>query len=235
MKKRAYFITGTDTGVGKTFVAAGLASALRRCGIDVGVMKPVETGCPVKRGVLTPEDALRLKRAAGSLDALDEINPYRFKSPLAPGIAARLDGLSIDFKKVRRCFEGLLERHDAMLVEGAGGLLAPLTDKETIADLAGYLKLQLIIVAASRLGAINQTLLTVECAKKKRVPVKGIILNHPGKKADTSQRYNEGEIKRFSRLPVLGEVPHLKKGPPDNKVREAFEAIVSVLWHHNLL
>lgn len=212
--KRGCFITGTDTGVGKTFVACALACALKRSGMDVGVMKPVETGCVERNGGLVPADALALKAAAASADPLDTINPYRFAEPLAPNVAARNTEREIDLTIIKERFEDLSSVHDLVLVEGAGGLLAPVTDSETTADLVVQLGLPLIIVAPSRLGCINHTLLTVRVAEQKGIPVLGIILNHPAPldAADLSTQYNLDEIKRLSGVPVLGEVPYMEEG-----------------------
>ncbi len=212
--KRGCFITGTDTGVGKTFVACALAGALKNHGRDVGVMKPVETGCAERGGGLVPADALALKEAAGAADPLDAINPYRFAAPLAPNVAARSTGREIDLTIIKERYEDLSTVHDLVLVEGAGGLFAPVTDSETMADLAALLGLPLIIVAPSRLGCINHTLLTVRAAEQKGIPVLGIILNHPVPldAADLSTQYNLEEIKRLSGVPVLGEVPYMEEG-----------------------
>lgn len=232
---RAYFITGTDTSVGKTFVAAGVASALREMGLSVGVMKPVETGCPSAgaRDRLAPRDALTLKNACASADGLDEINPYRFSAPLAPSIASRMQGKRISLSVIKKAFSIIRSRHDITLVEGAGGLLTPVTGEKTMLDLCRYLDVPLIIVAPSRLGCINHTLLTVFAAKASGVKIKGIILNNAGEnKRDLSRAYNMDEIKRLAKTPVIGEIPFLKgpkKRAPREKLRGAFNAIAGML------
>lgn len=221
--KKAFFITGTDTGVGKTFVAAGIARALKALGRDVGVMKPVETGCPAENGALRALDALRLKEASGSIDPIDVINPFRFPHPLSPNLASRLEGAVIDLEVIRGCFSKLSASHEILLVEGAGGLLTPLTDDKTMADLAAALDLPLIIVAVSRLGAVNQTLLAIECAMKRGLAVKGIILNNAtAPDGDMSRKYNLREIERFTGLSVLGSVPFM---PPDAEDENIFKMI----------
>jgi dethiobiotin synthetase len=211
------FITGTDTSVGKTFVAAAIAGALRSGGADVGVMKPVESGCADRDGRLVPADALALKEAAGATDPIDTINPYRFAAPVAPNIAARLEGKEIDLSIIKGLYGEMSAAHDIMIVEGAGGLLSPVTDSKSTADLAALLGLPLIVVAPSMLGCINHTLLTLRAAEQKGIPVLGIILNHPsppdsGGAADKSLQYNLEEIKRLAEVPVLGEMPYLEKG-----------------------
>lgn len=214
MTRRGYFITGTDTGVGKTFVARAIAGALARNGVDVGVMKPVESGCATRNGGLVAADALALKEAAGADDPIDAINPHKFAAPLAPNVAARLEGKEIDLLIIKKLYGELSARHDLMIVEGAGGLLSPVTDSESAADLAALLGLPLIVVAPSTLGCVNHTLLTLQAAKEANLSVLGVILNHPTPPdpADRSTQYNLEEIKRLAGVPVLGEVPYLEDG-----------------------
>ncbi|MBI5892390.1 MAG: dethiobiotin synthase [Deltaproteobacteria bacterium] len=219
MTGKGLFITGTDTGVGKTFVTSLIVKALKEKGIDVGVMKPVETGCRIKNGILKPSDALFLKKIADIDDNLDIINPYRFKEPVTPSAAARKNNRQIKLSKIRDCYKKLASRHDFIVVEGAGGLLVPLNSKETIADLIKLLKLPVIIVAASRLGAINHTLLTVRCAKQLGIKIHGIIFNNITEQKKSSPRLkpsgtglmNMEEVKRFTDAPIIGEIPFAKR------------------------
>lgn len=204
---KGFFITGTDTGVGKTFIIAGIGAVLKEKGVNVGVMKPVETGCSEGEGGFKPQDAIILKRMAGVDDELDLINPYRFKVSVAPSIASSDAGQTIDLGRIKGCYEDLASRHDLMLVEGVGGLLVPLNERETVADLVRLLGLPLIVIVASRLGAINHTLLTVRYAQEHGIESKGIILNHPNLSLDEAIRTNKDEIKRLVNLPILGEMP----------------------------
>ena len=206
------FVTGTDTGVGKTLITAGLAAALRARGIDVGVMKPIETGCPTRRGRLLPLDALTLQEASGSRDSLDLINPYRFREPLAPMVAAEVSGRRIDIRKIRERFVRLADRHPVLLVEGAGGLMVPITETSSFLDLVGLLRLPLLVVIESRLGALNHSRLTVEAALHARLLVAGAILNHPNKDRSLAQRTNLSALRRVLPVPVLAEIPHLIAG-----------------------
>ncbi|MBI2400897.1 MAG: dethiobiotin synthase [Deltaproteobacteria bacterium] len=206
--KPAFFITGTDTNVGKTEAACMLARSFREAGLKVGVMKPVETGCRLLGEKMIPKDALRLKEASGTLADLDLVNPYRFTAPVAPDLAARLFGASIDLERVKDIFIGLQAAHDLMLVEGAGGLLAPAAEGKSMADLALLLGAPLLIVSANRLGTINHTLLTVSCARQMGLAVKGIILNNPVDSSnDLSAEHNRSDIERLSGVPVLFEIP----------------------------
>ena len=207
--KPAFFITGTDTNVGKTEAACVLARSFREAGLKVGVMKPVETGCPVRGGRIMPQDAFRLKEASGTEADLDLVNPYRFTAPVAPDLAARLFGASIDLERIKDIFIGLQAAHDLMLVEGAGGLLAPAAEGKSMADLALLLGAPLLIVSANRLGTINHTLLTVSCARQMGFAIKGIILNNPDDSGnDLSAEHNRGDIERLSGLPILFEIPY---------------------------
>lgn len=228
--QKKIFITGTDTGVGKTFVASAIAGVLRNGGIDVGVMKPVETGCVEEDGALVPADALKLKEASGSGDAMDLVNPYRFAAPLAPSVAASLEEREIRIEKIAEAFNVISQRHDFIIVEGAGGLMVPLTESETFADLAASLNIPIVIVAPSRLGVINHTLLTVEAARKRGIEVSGIILNNPALPhgGDLSGERNAEVIRRFSCAPLLAEVPFIKKEkPPYRYVRGFVEALIA--------
>lgn len=207
MESKGFFITGTDTGVGKTFVTAGIAAVLRGKGINVGVMKPVETGCIEKDGKLVPQDAVFLRKSAGVNDDIDLINPYRFKAPLVPSIASRLENKNIELNNIKECHDKLALQHKVMLVEGVGGLLVPLNETETVADLIKLFQLPLIVIAESRLGAINHTLLTVKHAQSIGIEVKGIILNYPAFSMDESLSTNQVEIKRLTGLPIFGELP----------------------------
>lgn len=214
---RSYFITGTGTGVGKTFVTAGLARAARDNGDEVGVMKPVETGCNEEGGILVPRDAVALKEASLSPTPLDTINPYRFALPLAPYLAARAAGTKIDPALIKARYGGIAASHDFTLVEGAGGLLVPITQDMVMADLAALLGLPLLIVAASRLGVINHAALTAECAARRGLEVAGIILNNTTEPGTPGMELNMAEIERVTGVAVLAEIPFsggMKKDAP---------------------
>lgn len=200
------FITGTDTGVGKTFVACTLARALKARGIDVGVMKPVETGCGEG---LIPADALALMDAAGVADDITEICPFRYRAPLAPSSCAEVEARPFDSDTVIAAYRSLSSRHRFMVVEGAGGLLAPLTPKDSVIDLVKLLGLPLVVVASSRLGTINHTLLTLSCARLAAVTVAGVVINCVDDKAWREvEEWSKIEILRRAGVPLLGVVPY---------------------------
>ena len=183
MAPRGIFVTGTDTGVGKTIVAATLARLLRMNGVSVGVMKPVTSGCREENGQLVSDDALLLCQAAG-IQVSEDIAPYRLREALAPADAARLDGVRIDFAEIKASFDRLAATYQYVIVEGAGGLMVPLSGGLLVADLARELELPLLVVARPGLGTINHTVLTCFGAQQLGLQVAGVIIDgmpeHPG-------------------------------------------------------
>ena len=204
MTQNGIFITGTGTGVGKTYVGAGIAAALRSMGIDAGVMKPVETGCRTRNGILVPRDAIALARAAGVSDPLDQVNPLRFREPLAPAVAAERAGTPIRMGKIVAAFRTLRRKHDFLIVEGAGGIMVPLTYRSSFLDLAASLGLPVIVVALPGLGTINHTLLTVAALRSREIEIAGIVINYgTSQKAGLAERTSPTVIERISGIPVL--------------------------------
>ena len=228
------FVTGTDTGVGKTVIAGGLAASLASIGVDVGVMKPVATGGEEPAAApmvvdgegandsnpnsvmnvgevnrqLVSEDAVFLKHAAQVHDSLELINPICLREPLAPSVASQVEGLPIDLERVDDAFNQLRQNHEFMVVEGVGGLAAPIRDDILVAHLAVRFQLPLIVVARPTLGTINHTLLTVAFAKSFNLEIHGIVLN--GLRQDMAglaENTNPAEISRVTHLPILGVVP----------------------------
>jgi dethiobiotin synthetase len=206
--RRGLFITGTDTGVGKTIVTAALAMILREAGADVGVMKPVATGCVRRREGLVSEDAELLAKAADVPEPLAEISPIRLAEPLAPTVAAARARLTLDLAPMWAAWRRLRSAHDIMLVEGIGGLLCPVTPKESVADLAKVFGLPLLVVARPVLGTINHTALTVEAARARGLRVAGIVINrYHHDSADLAETTNPDEVQRLTGVDVLGLVP----------------------------
>lgn len=197
--KKGIFICGTGTGIGKTVVSCLLVSALRAKGIDCGVMKPVACA-----GI----DAQKLKFASGVNDTLGLIRPFYSNYPYAPMTAFEKEGIKFNKKKVISAYEELSGWHQFMVVEGAGGLMAPITRKYFISDLALDLGLPVAIVASCALGTINHTLLSIEYARKRKIKIAGIIFNHLSKKNGVCERENQKIIAALSGKPVLGQIPY---------------------------
>ena len=206
---KSFFITGTDTGVGKTIAGGGIAGVLRRSGKKVGVLKPFESGCSNSDGELIPEDALFLKNISGCTEAINVICPYRMEHPLAPGVAAEIEGVSIDLGRIRSCFKALEKKYETVLVEGAGGLMVPVTVDFLTSDLIKMLGLPTIIVSRLSLGTINHSLLTVKHALSCGLSVTGIILNQTTSETGKAEETNPEVIKRFSGIPILGQIPFI--------------------------
>lgn len=203
------FITGTDTEVGKTYVGAVVARALVAAGRRVGVYKPAASGCWARGEELVSDDALLLWQAAGRPGDLDRVCPQRFEAPLAPHLAAREEGRELDAALLRSGVDYWRGRSDVILVEGAGGLLTPLGDREFVADLAADLGFPLIVVARNALGTINHTLLTLHAAATFRRPlaVAGVVLNRPAPPSDDpSTETNRRELALRAGVPILAEV-----------------------------
>lgn len=204
------FVTGTDTGVGKTIIGVALLQAAARRGLRVAAMKPIETGCRTFRGERQPEDARRLAGAAHAARGWDILCPYRLEAPLAPSVAARREGTVIDLARIEQARVALAEdAPDWLLVEGAGGLLVPINDEQTMADLALLFGYRLLIVARDRLGAINHTLLTIEAARRRAIPLAGVVLNADNESAVDHE--NAGEIARVGGVPIAGRFPWIAR------------------------
>ncbi len=202
------FVTGTDTGVGKTVVACALAEQLRARGVDVGVMKPIETGV----GSQGPLDAIALLEAADVRDPLDLICPVRLALPAAPSVAAEAEHREIDLAAIRTAFDTLRSRHECVIVEGAGGLLVPITNSLTMADLARDRGLPLIVVARGRLGTVNHTLLTLEVAAGRGLAVAGVVISHGPIPLSSADAANLAVLRKLLGARLLAEIPPFDPG-----------------------
>lgn len=205
------FISGTDTGVGKTIVAAGLVLALKQRGLNVGYMKPVESGCPVLDGEVVPQDVRFVREVTGIRDDLDLMCPYRLKAAAAPSIASRLEDVHVDIGYIVDQYFQLSLMHEIVVVEGVGGLMVPLNNNDLVTDLVLQLGLEMLVVARPGLGTINHSLLTVNIAKMIGIPLSGLVINGFGREAiGLPERTNPDEIEHFGNVPVLGILPWLK-------------------------
>lgn len=206
-RSRGVFITGTDTEVGKTFVAVGIIQALVREGLRVAVMKPVAAGAdPTPQG-LRNADALQLMRAANVDAPYERVNPYCFPLPASPHIAARSAGIDVDLAVIKRHFEILAgdPDTDVVVVEGAGGWLAPINDSETMADIARALNLPVVLVVGLRLGCLNHALLTAQGIEASGLKLAGWIANHVQPRFEHADE-NVALLTRRLRAPLLASV-----------------------------
>lgn len=215
--RKGIFITGTDTGIGKTLISGTLALSLRKRGMNIGVMKPAESGCKRVEGKLIPSDALFLKELSGSNDDIDLINPYRLEHPLAPGTAAEMEGVKIEMERITEAYIRLESIHELMLVEGSGGLFVPLNDSTLISDLIKALNLPAIVIARSSLGTINHTLLTLKTAEASSIEVLGVIINHISPHIGLAEETCASTIKKFTSIPILGSFPFVEDTQKNNK------------------
>ncbi len=204
---QGFFITGTDTGVGKTHVTALLLAELCRCGLDAAAFKPIACGAGGRY------DAEIYRRILRDKIPLDVLNPVYLRHPLAPRVAAKLERHHIDLRSVRRAYSQLTADHSPILVEGAGGLLVPIQRNYFVADLARELNLPVIIVARLGLGTINHTLLTVRQARACGLKVAGIILNDTvGGRHGLAEKTNVQVVPALCGVPLLGVIPYGKHG-----------------------
>lgn len=208
---RGLFVTGTDTGVGKTWVACGIAAAVREAGHRVGVYKPVATGITSENLLESENDVSRLWEGAGRPESPERICPQVFAEPLAPPVAAARAGTKVDAALLRSGARWWQGRCDLLLVEGVGGLLCPLTDTETVADLAADLGFPLVVVARLGLGTLNHTLMTVEIAERRGLSVAGVVLNSPEQPTrDMAEETNPDFLARWLPCPILGSIRHVR-------------------------
>jgi len=215
-KAASFFITGTDTGVGKSVVTGALAAALRQRGIDCGVMKPAQTGALPSDGGHYAPDAEYLRFVSGVSDPIELICPQMFDEPVAPSVAAEAEGRTVDVAAIHAAFAALAARHEMLLVEGAGGLAVPLRDTYVMADLAREMGLPLIIVARPALGTINHTVLSVEYARLKGLRIAGIIISGYPSQPSLAERTAPTEIERLTGVPILGLLPQMDGVDTDN-------------------
>lgn len=205
------FVTGTDTGVGKTAIAAWITRALSAAGQNVGIYKPACSGAELTdAGVWTWPDIDRLSAALGGRYPAERICPQKFRAAAAPPVAAQYEGASVDEDLLLAGVRWWQGRVDWLIVEGVGGWLSPISETASCADLADALGFPVLLVAGGGLGTINHTLLTVDAILSRGLTVAGVVVNHHTDAGgdDLSRGSNASEIGRRSRAPILAEVPH---------------------------
>ena len=204
---KSFFITGTDTDVGKTYVTAGLAITFREMGIDVGVMKPFAAGTAQKKGFKS-EDVEILSAAAQVSDPENLVNPQFFPIPASPYTAWKNLKTKPKISPILTGFKKLSVLHEMILVEGMGGIMTPVLKDYFIANLIKDMRIPAVIVTRSKVGTINHTIMTVRMCEKYKIPIKGIIINDfdlDGYKVDELKR----DLKNLLGVPVLGHVPFI--------------------------
>lgn len=207
--KKAFFVTGTDTGCGKTEVSVALMQFLQKQGLKVSAMKPLASGCEVTDEGLRNEDAMALWENCDGDWAYEEINPYAFEPPIAPHIAAEKADVQVDLNHIKSCFEKHRQNSDVVIVEGVGGWLVPIDMQTSLADLVSLLDLEVILVVGLCLGCINHALLTDRILQSEKTPYVGWISNEVEAIYDT-EKETLGTLNRKMSKRYLGHLPNIK-------------------------
>ncbi|WP_100182145.1 dethiobiotin synthase [Candidatus Nitrosotenuis aquarius] len=207
---KSIFITGADTGIGKTVFTCALTSTLKSSGVDVGVMKPFATGIPQKNGFKS-EDVELLVHHSGVNDPESLINPYFFPIPTSPYRAAKKLGKTIDVDLVLSSYEKLQANHDVVLVEGIGGILVPILRDYFVADLIKDLNLDVLMVTGTKMGSVNHTLLALNLCKKYGINVLGLIINQTDTEGYVMQELEE-DLVSLSGIDVICKIPNIQNG-----------------------
>ena len=208
---RGFFITGTDTGVGKTIIAGAVIKVMQYFGLRTCAMKPIESGCGKDGSILIPHDGAFLRQAAQMDDPLRLVTPCCYEHPLAPFAAAEIEGREMDIDAIRKAFSTLSLSYEAIVVEGIGGIMVPLRRDYYLVDLAKEFALPLLIVARPGLGTINHTMLTVNYALESGFEIAGIIINY-SRPPDYSlaEKTNSRVLEEICPVPVIGTFPYLE-------------------------
>jgi len=204
---QSFFITGTDTDVGKTYITAGLAVTLRKMGLDVGVMKPFAAGTAQQKGFLS-EDIEILSKAAQVNDPENLINPQFFKISASPYTAWKKLKIKPKIPTILSSFKKLSKLHETILVEGMGGVMTPILRDYYITNLIKDMKIPAILVTRSKVGTVNHTIMTVKMCKKYKIPIKGIIINNFDMGYPVKQLTSD--LQNLTGIKVLGSIPFLK-------------------------
>lgn len=209
MKLQGVFISGTDTEIGKTTIACGLAWLLRKNGIEVGVMKPFATSSSIYSERYRSNDTASLALAADIKESDELLNPIYFPLPSSPLMAAEILHKTIDMKAVFKKFGVLKRKYDFTLVEGIGGVMVPITKKISLLDVMNGMKLPTIIVSSPRLGSINHTILTINACKVKKIPILGIIFNQMPKNPSIVESMTPNYIEKLTNTKTISVIPFI--------------------------
>jgi dethiobiotin synthetase len=208
-RKNGLFIAGTDTGVGKTVVTAGLVRWARNRSLTAVAVKPVETGCAVRDGVLFPEDGTFLVAASEGSLSLDDCVPFRFSLPASPARAAAWEGSRLFMANLTEHVRAVASEVDLTIVEAAGGLMVPIEERLLMIDLIRELGCRVLLVGRTRLGTINHTLLSMEALQNRSIPVSGVILSQSNADEGPEEAYTPGDLARLLKDVSVVVLPHL--------------------------
>jgi len=224
---KAYFITGTDTGVGKTSITAGLAGAMRKIGIDVGVMKPIATGLPSKTGFKS-SDVTKLVEASSVKDPENLINPVFLPLPTSPYDATKLLELSVDMPLIFEQFKKLLSLHEIVLVEGIGGIMTPIAKNFFVADMIKKMDIEVIIVTRATIGTLNHTVMTCKMCKDYGIKIRGLVINNFDEKGTPAEKNAPVTLYELTGVPILGTIPFIRDLNSIEKIIESVEKNIDV-------
>jgi len=224
---KAYFITGTDTGVGKTSITAGLAGSMRKLGVDVGVMKPIATGYPNKTGFKS-SDVAKLVEAASVKDPENLINPVFLPLPTSPYDATKLLELSVDMPLIFEQFKKLLSLHEIVLVEGIGGIMTPIAKNFFVADMIKKMDIEVIIVTRATIGTLNHTVMTCKMCKDYGIKIRGLVINNFDEKGTPAEKNAPVTLYELTGVPILGTIPFIRDLNSIEKIIESVEKNIDV-------
>jgi dethiobiotin synthetase len=226
------FITGTDTGIGKTLVAGAIAHWFRAQNDRVAVCKPIATGCQHRREGLVSEDAEFLAHHADAQFPLSTICPQRFAEPLAPAIAAERAHQPIEWNAINSAIQEMSAASDVLIVEGVGGVMVPIDRKTLLLDMIAWLALPAIVVARPGLGTINHTLLTIKALRDAKIPIAGVVINrYPPETPQPAEETNPRAIEKWGHVPILCVIPEFVGPAIPNLPPEVIAAVQPVDWH----
>jgi dethiobiotin synthetase len=208
-KHKGLFITGTDTGVGKTLIAGGIAHVLAQQGLRVGVFKPIATGCHMEKGRLVSDDAKFLIKCSNCSCGLAVVNPITYATPAAPIVAAEIENHAIDYGRIEDAYRFICEHHDIVIVEGIGGIRVPVSKRVDVLELADQFGLPVVVVTRPNLGTINHTLLTADAIRINDLPFAGVVISgHKPDTTDPAEATVARIISEFDDIKILSVVPH---------------------------
>lgn len=229
-----FFITATDTEVGKTVIAGAIAQILKEQGKQVGVMKPVASGCRKQREGLVSDDAEFLAMCADSRQPLTTINPVRYEIPAAPVVCEEYEQREFDWGAITASYESLRQSSDVVIVEGIGGVMVPLTAEMTVLDLARAFDMPVVVVARPGLGTLNHTLMTLACLRASGLAVAGVVINgYREYDASIAEQTGPRVIAGFGQTNILAVVPYDETCSVEDGVigDTVLEALRDIEWH----